>query len=65
MKRLSVLLIAALLAAGLGGCRFAVVEGDAIRVFGGSALAEDERVFEAEKVWDRAGVWKMAWLSII
>ena len=42
MKRLSVVLILALLAGVVGGCRFIVVEGDSMRVAGLSALAESE-----------------------
>ena len=39
-KRFSIILVVALIAALFGGCRFAIVEHDAIRVVGNAALAE-------------------------
>ena len=48
MKRLSMMLVMALVAGLLGGCRFAVVESDAIRVFQGAALAEEDSPFSVQ-----------------
>ena len=48
MKRLAVLTVIALLAGLVSGCRFAVVEDDAIRVLSRAALAEGDYLFEDE-----------------
>ena len=58
MKRLSVVLIVALVAGLLGGCRFAIVESDAIQVMGLAALAEDEgeALFDLQEEGDAAPV---------
>ena len=48
MKRISVILVIALLAGIAGGCRFAVVEDDPIRAGFGGALAEGATLFNVE-----------------
>ena len=48
MKRLSVLLIIAILAGIAGGCRYAIVEGDPVRAMGLSAMAEGGDLFNVE-----------------
>ena len=48
MKRLSVLLIIAILAGFAGGCRYAIVEGDPVRAMGLSAMAEGSDLFNVE-----------------
>ena len=45
MKRVCVLLIIVLMASALGGCQYAIVEDDPIRVFGIAALAEGSDLF--------------------
>ena len=46
MKRLSILLIVALLASMVSGCRYAIVEGDTVRALGLSAVAEGRDLFD-------------------
>ena len=56
MKRLSLILIVALVAGMFTGCRFAIVESDSLRVGGHYALAEEgETLFNVE-AQDFAGI---------
>ena len=48
MRRLSVLLIIAILAGIAGGCRYAIVEGDPVRAMGLSAMAEGSDLFNVD-----------------
>jgi len=48
MKRISLILVLALLASVAGGCRFAIVENDAIHVRLGAAHAEGMEQFQIE-----------------
>lgn len=50
MKRLSVLLIIVLIAGLISGCRFAVIEEDAVMVSGWAALAEGESLFQIDDI---------------
>ena len=50
MKRLSVLLIIALLAGVISGCRYAIIEEDSIMVSGWAALAEGDSLFEIDDI---------------
>ena len=45
MKRVSILLIVALLASMVSGCRYAIVEGDTVRALGLTAVAEGRDLF--------------------
>lgn len=48
MKRLSVLLILSIIAGVLGGCGFAIVEGEPVRAWGFSAMAEGDSLFQVD-----------------